>query len=205
MSNTKITTPIGTAVWPKLNEPDRRFEPEGVYEVKLRLPEDEAEALISKIMDTYTEDYRQACSLAGKKALKKANFPWGPATEKNMDTEEREEIPGMVDFKFKMKAKVTTRSGKSWEQRPVIYDSKLNPITDSDQHVGGGSKIRVSAEVYTWHAASMGFGVSLRPKAVQVIELKTYEGGGGDHGFEETEGYSAARDAGFSEEDDKDF
>lgn len=206
MSRTqKITTPIGVAVWPKLNEPDRTFQPEGVYEVKLRLPEDEADAMIQKIMDIHSEAYRAECAKAGKKALKKAPVPWGPAEEWNKDTETKEPLPGFVDFKFKMKAKVTPRNGKSWDQRPALFDSKLVPLPPDSDPIGGGSKIRISAEVYPWHAASMGFGISLRPKAVQVIELKTYSGSD-DHGFDEEDGFTVSGSSGSEHfKDDPDF
>lgn len=206
MKSVKITTPTGTAVWPKLNEPDRKFQPEGVYEVKLRLPENEAEALIEKIMDVHASAYREACSAQGKKALKKAPVPWGPAEQWNSDTETKEELPGFIDFKFKMKAKVTSRSGKSWEQRPALFDAQLNPIPEDSDPIGGGSVIRISAEVYPWHAASMGFGISLRPKAVQVIELKTYSGSNDDHGFDKKDGFTVKSSSPFDDEgDDQDF
>jgi hypothetical protein len=49
----------------------------------------------------------------------------------------------------------------------------------------------VNAEVYPWYTPSLGFGISLRPRGVQVIELKTY--GPKDatsFGFAEEDGYA---------------
>jgi len=181
-------------VWPKLNEPDRKFQPEGVYEVTLRLPEDEADGLIAKFMDIHAEAYRQVCSQQGKKALKKAALPWKTAEEWDKETETKIEKPGFIDFKFKMKAKVTSRSGKSWEQRPALFDARLTPLPADADPIGGGSKIRISIEVYAWYSASLGFGLTLRPKAVQVIELKTYSGSDGNHGFEAEDGFTVSPD-----------
>jgi len=200
----RVTTPAGTAIWPKLNEPDRKFQPEGVYEVTLRLPEGEAEVLIEKFMEVYSESYRTICSKEGKKALKKAALPWKQAEDWDKETETKVEKPGFTDFKFKMKAKVTPRNGKSWEQRPALFDAKLNPLPVDADPIGGGSIIKVSTEVYAWYSASLGFGLTLRPKAVQVIDLKTYTADAGSHGFESEDGFTVAS-ASESDETDSDF
>lgn len=203
----RVNTPSGMAIWPKLNEPDRKFQPEGVYEVTLRLPESEADVLIAKFMEVHAESYRVICSKEGKKALKKAALPWKPAEDWDKETESKVEKPGFIDFKFKMKAKVTPRNGKSWEQRPALFDAKLNPLPVDSDPVGGGSIIRISTEVYCWYSASLGFGLTLRPKAVQVLELKTYTTDSGSHGFEAEDGFTvSAPSASFdSEETDSDF
>ena len=70
--------------------------------------------------------------------------------------------------------KVTTKTGKSWEQRPALFDSRLQPLPADSDPVGGGSTIRVNAEVYPWYTPSLGFGISLRPRGVQVLEMRTY-------------------------------
>ena len=35
MANQIHVTPVGTAAWPWLNTPDVRYEPDGVYQVKM--------------------------------------------------------------------------------------------------------------------------------------------------------------------------
>ena len=47
--NPSITTPKGTAIFPKLNEPDKKFNPEGVYSLTLRLSDAEAKPLIAQL------------------------------------------------------------------------------------------------------------------------------------------------------------
>jgi hypothetical protein len=169
-----FTTPKGTAIFPKLNEPDKKFNPEGVYSVTLRLPEADARPLIEKLSKIHDEMLAEQAKSLGKKTLKTGSKPWKPATNWDKETETKTEVVGFTDFTFKLKAKVTTKSGKTWEQRPALFDSKLHPLPQDADPIGGGSIIRVSAEVYPWFTASLGFGITLRPRGVQVLDLKTY-------------------------------
>lgn len=194
MKNQTITTPKGTAVFPKLNEPDRRFKPEGEYKVTLRLPDSEAKALIEKLNAVRKSAYEEECKKNGNKKLKLAPVPWGTAMNWDSETSSKTELKGFTDFKFALKAEVKTKSGKSWQQRVALFDSRLLPIPDNADPIGGGSVIRVNAEIYPWYTASLGFGISLRCRGVQVIELKTYTGGkdATSFGFAEEEGFVAA-------------
>lgn len=189
--NPSITTPKGTAIFPKLNEPDKKFNPEGVYSLTLRLSDAEAKPLIAQLTKIHSEFYTEECKKMNKKALKQGAMPWKTATNWDKDTETRVEVPGFVDFSFKLKAKVTTKTGKSWEQRPALFDSRLQPLPADGDPVGGGSIVRVNAEVFAWYTPSLGFGISLRPRGVQVIDLKTY--GPKDatsFGFDQEDGYA---------------
>ena len=49
-------TPIGVAMYPKLTEPDYKFNTAGVYSVKLQLTEEEAEPIITEIKEIKTEN-----------------------------------------------------------------------------------------------------------------------------------------------------
>jgi len=76
-----------------------------------------------------------------------------------------------------MKAKVTTQDGTTFEQSPVIVSAETGERIE--QPVYGGSIIRVRGQVVPYTNAAAGIaGVTLRMKAVQVIELVS--GGGGD-------------------------
>lgn len=198
----KIVSPKGIAVWPKLNEPDRKFQPEGVYSTKLRISVDEAQSFIDKLNAMHAEAYRHECVKQGRKSLKQAPMPWATATDWDSENETRVDVDGFIDFKFSMKAKVTTKAGKSWEQRPAIFDAQLSPMPADSDHIGGGSVIRISAELYAWYSASLGFGITLRPRAVQVLELKVYAGKA-DHGFDAEDGFTVGGSQHFG--DDQDF
>jgi hypothetical protein len=82
---------------------------------------------------------------------------------------------GEVEIKFKMNA-IGNNGGDRWEQRPVLFDSKGRPM---NENIGSGSKIRVGSEIIPYYSAAIGAGISLRLKAVQVIELVEYSSGGG--------------------------
>ena len=57
--------------------------------------------------------------------------------------------------------------------------------------IGSGSILKMAVEVNTWFVPSQGFGYTLRLRAVQVLDLVEYGGGGdGSFGFgAEADGY----------------
>jgi len=59
----------------------------------------------------------------------------------------------------------------------------------SNENVGGGSKLKVAVVPYFWYTASLGAGITLQPKAVQILDLVTWSSGGSAeaYGFEVTE------------------
>jgi hypothetical protein len=59
-----------------------------------------------------------------------------------------------------------------------VFDGKGQPIkVDLIPNIGGGSKLKLACDVNTWHVASVGVGLSLRLRGVQVIELVEYGDG----------------------------
>lgn len=183
MSKKRMTSPKGTASWPKLNEPDTKFDAKGVYSVQLRMPEADAAAMIADLTSQYESYYADQVKEA-KKKLKRCDFPWSEVTN------DAGNPTGEVEFRFKMVAKIETKDGRSIEQRPILFDAKMRPMND---RVGGGSIIRVGFEPHLWFVPATGVGLSLRLKAVQVLELR--EGGGrtaADFGFSEEEGFETA-------------
>jgi len=174
----KLTTPCGIAVWPRLNEPDREFDANGLYHTKLRVSSKEAEEFMQKITAYRDENYAASCQQKGKKKLNQNDLPW----------KEDEENPGDIIISTKLKAKVVTRSGDSFEQRPDLVDAKLKP---TNVKIGGGSKLKLALEVNPYCTPAGDTGVTLWIKAVQILELVEY-GGGGSHGFTAAEGFESA-------------
>lgn len=199
----RFTTPKGTAQYPYLTKPDTKFNPEGEYKVKLELDAADAGELISFLdeqVELAVEKAKKDPKNAGKK-IKVGDAPYSVNEE-----------TGKASINFKLKAKVTTKSGETFEQRPAIFDAKGKPITDVN--IGGGSKVKVAYEVVPFYTALVGASISLRMKAVQVIDLVEFSGGASaeGYGFGEEEGYEAednsAESNGFNsetEEDNKDF
>jgi len=184
MTRIKKTSPQGTAVWPWLNEPDTRFDENGVYTVTLRLSAEDAEPFMADLKQIFRDGYDAEVKKQKKQKLKLANMPWTD----HEDDQGNE--TGMIDFKFKQKS-AYEYEGKKIENRVLLIDAKRNPVTDQ---IGGGSKIRVGFEPYVWYVPSMGVGMSLRLKAVQVIDLVQYTKGQNtdEFDFKEEDGYTTA-------------
>ena len=175
----KITTPVGTAVFPRLNEPDTQFDKDGLYNVVLRLPSEEAEETIAAITEVFKENLKSVSKEKGKK-VKQAPLPI-----KNVEDEDGSPT-GEVDIKFKLRA-VGKKDGQSWEQRPALFDSSGKPCSEN---IGGGATIKVGAEVVPYFTSSIGAVVTLRLKAVQVVNLVEFSSGGFESwGFSEEEGF----------------
>ena len=114
------------------------------------------------------EYYKNQCQLLKKKELKLAELPI------REDADKEGNKTGKVRIKFTLSAKIKSKkTGKEWEQRPAIFDTKGKIISE---RVGGGSVLKVACEVFPWYTPALGVGASLRCKAVQVIDLKSPSG-----------------------------
>lgn len=175
MARTKITSPKGIAVFPSLNKPDTKYNPDGEYKVTLKLQDTAAtQAYIAKIDEAMDENMQREQILTKKKNLKMADKPYSRDDD------------GNYFIKFKLKANVKTRDGKEFSQKPILIDAKKHPIT---ANVGGGSVIRIGAEVNEWNT-NQGVGVTLWVKLVQVLELKEYDATDG-FDIEEEDGWES--------------
>ena len=178
-----ITTAIGTAVYPHLNKPDKKFDKDGpgVYQVSLRLLDEEAAILISLLEEHHTEEYDKTCTEKKKPSLKQHAHPWAQELDDDGNS------TGHHLFKFKMKAETKT----GIKMRPVLFDAKRQPL---NENIGGGTKMKVAFEPSCWFVPSLGFGMTLRLKGVHVIDLVEYSGGLSAEGlgFGEEEGFETA-------------
>lgn len=176
----RYTTPKGTAKYPWLSEPDTKFNPDGDYKVTLVLPVEEADTIIQFLDEQMSASEAKAKKENPGKKVKVADAPY-----------KVDEDNGNVEINFKLKARVNMQNGDSFEQKPALFDAKGKPL--QDVNVGGGSKIKVSYECVPFYTALIGAGVSLRLRAVQVIDLVEFTGGvaASAYGFEEEEGYAA--------------
>jgi hypothetical protein len=184
--NAQMNTPCGVAVYPRLNEPDYKFDAGGVFSVTVRVPAEEGTELQSKLEKLLDTHHKKEMAERRKPNLKKAPLTVHPAT----DDEGNE--TGEIDFKFTMKHNVTTKNGKSWTQRPKLYDAKLQGFEGAV--IGGGSKLIVNFVASPYYTAALGAGIKLRLNAVQVVELREYKSGNKpeDFGFQVTEGFQAS-------------
>lgn len=188
----QLTTPTGIAVYPRLNEPDTKFDKDGVYSVELRLDleDPEVEKFLAALQTCEERSYQALCEEHGgatPKKLKRAPMPF--KEEEGMEGG----LPKTMRIKFKLKAKAGNAK-KSWTQRPIIYDALGSPY-DPIPSVGSGSEIRVAFQVVPYFTAMVGAGVSLRMKAVQIRRLVTFTPGDSfvSFGFEADPEASQAR------------
>ena len=147
------TTPIGIGNYPYLFTPDTQFEkPDGVFTVKFVLSEKEAKPFIKIYEDTL------------KARQQKDN------TEKRAPYNQYKILKdGTVEFKFKLKAKVVMKDGTDFEQRPKILNA--DKTVAEKQPVYSGSKMKIAFQAVSWANPMQGVGVTLRLKAVQLIEV----------------------------------
>ena len=186
MQLARVTTPLGSAVWPYLNTPDTKFDEDGVYKVSLRLDQDDeaVSSLVSLLQGEADKWYKSMTKEKKKPKLKKADLPWNEVIDEDGNP------TGETEIRFKLKAKIRTKDDRVIENRVALFDAEGTPFKSEDI-IGSGSKLKVCADVWGY-MAPIGCGVTLRIVAVQVLALKTYEGKSAqDFGFDKTEGFTA--------------
>lgn len=210
----RITTPRGVLIFPHITKPDTKYvKPDGEYHTKFALPAEESstqafikrlEEVLQKYIDENPDDLKPA-------VLKKAGRD--DLYEEELDDEGEE--TGRLIFKFKLKAVVETKD-KRWEQCPRLFDAKAQPI-EEEINPWTGTEGKCSLELFPYFMQNTkNFGISMRLKAVQILELKSGSGpGAGDFGFgAEEDGYTSDssgsahgfdEDAGSDADDEEDF
>lgn len=154
-----ITTPAGTARYcyltnPSMGEYDGEY---GLYRAELILSEEDWNALKNTLKPDYENAYQEECKKAGKD-LKKADTPF------KIDEE------GNHYVKVKMKGGGKRRDGSEYKLSVARFDAQGQPIKD-ETVIGGGSRIKLGLRARFWHVPAIGFGVTLEPQGVQVLEL----------------------------------
>ena len=167
--NTTVT-PTGKAVYPHVNEPNFRFDTNGMYSIKLHLKEDQYNAFKSKIDATVEAQYAAECAKQGGKKLRRAD-----------STPIRITPEGDFEIYAKQAAKKDTKKGVL-EFSVGIFDSKARP---SNAQVGGGSTVKLAVKPWCWFNPSLGFGYTLQLQSVQVLELVEYSNNGNVFGEED--------------------
>lgn len=146
------TTPVGTAQYPYIFTADTQFEKAGVFSVKLILSDEDAKPIVKLYEETL------------KARQEKEN------TDKRSAHNQYKVLKdGGIEFKFKLKNKVTMRDGTDFEQRPKILNA--DKTVAEEQPVYSGSKMKIAFQAVSWHNNLQGVGVTLRMKAVQLIEV----------------------------------
>lgn len=176
----------GTAMWAKVFEPDTKFNPDGDYSINIQMPVADAADMSEQLDQIVQAKFNEAIK---EDPRLKNTLTTQPVCQTVYDRDTGDDT-GNVEFKFKLKAKVRKRDGSTYEQAPAVLDSKKVPMS-KDTLVGNGSKVKVAFEPIPYVMPSTKkAGVSLRLKAVQVIDLVEY-GNSATSVFDEEDGYVA--------------
>lgn len=180
--NIELTTPRGTFRWPYLNEPDRQHDARGVYQVDLVLEPSEALDTFRSRLEEFRdaeEQRERAIRGDGKKFKVNGFFP----VRAEVDGETEEETGNFI-IRAKQKAVIDGRAGREVHVRPKLVDAKRQPMADP---IGAGTTGRLVVAAFPYYHPKEGFGVSLRLKVAQVIDLVEPQENLGD--LEEEDGY----------------
>lgn len=193
----------GTFVYPKVNKPDTKFKNEGQYQVRLRVPAEQAQPVMDRIdalaqealAETKATLIEQGKKVQAAKLSLAKDKPYRPA----LDDDGNE--TGEIEFNFKMTASGVDKDGRSWTRAPKFFSASGKELKGEDiPQVWGGTVGRVSG-TFNPFCTAIGAGVSLRLGAIQIIELVT-GGGGGDAasmGFGAEDGYEPPPSEGAAE------
>ena len=195
----QIVTPKATAVYPWLNTPDTKFSVDGEYKVTLKIGSEDAQPLINKIGEVI-EEYRDEQT---KKDPKIARYSDMLPYDEEVD--DQGNLTGNMLFKFKQKAKIHTKDGRTIDMKVALFDAQRTP---TDVIVGGGSEIKVAATLWPYVLpTTKSVGVSLRPSAVQILTLVSAGGSKMADLFDSEDGFVASNtnaEPSFDEEEDVD-
>ncbi|PZR36063.1 hypothetical protein [Caulobacter segnis] len=187
-----LLTPAGISIWPKLNEPDTKFNAAGEFHTKIAYDadDDSVKAFVAKL-EKIRDDFYDATVqrlIDEKKAGKAKNLKKLDVAKAELDEETGDET-GRILLNAKLKHKVVTKTGKSWEQKPDFFNAQKVALKNPPR-IGSGSKLRLFVEANPYLRETDGVvGVSLRLKAVQIITLVTGGARSADqYGFDEEDG-----------------
>ena len=173
-----VVTPTGTlSGFVALETPSTKFDDDGVYSCQVDFTGDDAQ-MMKRALDKLVAD---SVSDGLKRGVKKAANP--PYTIANK----------VLTVKFKQKAKIKARDGRTFDMTVKIFDAKGKEVTE-DLGIGTGTEVRVAYTSYAWAVAALGCGVTLQPGSVQIIKLVKYEGSGSNP-FDAVDGFTAAEKA----------
>lgn len=212
--NPRFVTPKAELLYPYLTEPDTKFNANGDYKAEAKLPAD-AELFDAKgkshgkIVDFLNQAIEESVAKSGEEHNGKKR------KGKTIEVTEADDPPFYLDgdtlfVKFKLKAFVEPQNGDSFTQAPVLFDSKGKKVKlDKNPWTGTIAKMNFECVPY-FNAKDAQAGVTLRMKAVQIIDPVFGGGASADEfGFGEEEGFEAGdepesegKSEGFEEEPD---
>lgn len=169
----RLTTPVVSCRYPRLNKPDTKFHKDGAYKVELLLSDADPThaAFLEELDQLWDQAVAEARAMGGKVAVaaERAEKPWQPL----------EDDPGVRMIRAKMKAK----TAKGIDRRPPLFGADGQPYV-SDEYLGGGSLLRVNLAPRPYYGAAVGFGITFYLNAVQVLRAVGGRDSAESYGFD---------------------
>lgn len=194
--NKSGVSPAGKLAWACLSKPSTKFKKDGEYSVKLVLDAATAKTLTDALRPQ-AEEARDTIISQEKDAKKAALLKrYTLAVPGVPELDDAAQETGNVVYSFRQTALIRPKdtSKEPFEVKIGVFDAKGKPLP-SGLMIGRGTVAKVAYEVVPYKMASDAtsgkIGVSLRLKAVQIIELVKYDNKSADaYGFGAEEGYS---------------
>lgn len=163
-------TGAGYAFFPHLKKTESiNGKDTGKYTIMLILNEADRNTLINEVRNTWNE-FLATPEMQGKKTRQ----DWNDGFRVYKDD---------TYAKFTASSQIKTRSGEVIPVTIPIFDGAGNPL-NFDREIGNSSVVKVAYELYPYYMSANVHGVSLRLRAVQVLDLKlTAQGTAGSFGF----------------------
>lgn len=174
MANNNIITKRGvshqgTAMFARLKKTEViNGKDTGKYTLMLALDKDGQQALWQDVQEVWNA-FIATPEMQGKTVQQH----WNNGFKKYKD---------VVYAKFGANAHIKTRQGDLIDITIPVFDGAGNPL-DLQGEIGNGSVIKVAYDLYPYYMSQAVHGVSLRLKAVQVLDLKVYNGGANASSF----------------------
>lgn len=163
-------SPVGTAKFPYLVQPDTKFDDRGTYKVDLIITEKEEKAIKSVATKLAAEFKKE--DVESNPTRKK----WGLHLPLLDDVTQDGEDTGQKVARFKQAATIRTRDGREIKKSILLFDSQGNRISDINPYSGTKMSVAYTMSAYA-NPTGKTYGVTFRLIAAQIIEL--VEGGTG--------------------------
>jgi hypothetical protein len=161
-----LVTPFGTLVFANLTKPrDYKGNGDFAYDTGFLLDGAQADEFIAQI-DAWMKDSQ------AESKLRPNDPPYTEHTDK-----EKNVVPGVTKFKFKLRAETKLKNGDVWKRKPKLVDADAKPI-EGPIRIGNGTRARIKYQPY-FSTGGNRAGVVLQPLLVQIVDLK----GGSDEDY----------------------
>lgn len=183
-----VNTPIGKAKWFKLVTPDEKYKK---YSLDLIVEDGpEIQSLIAKIEEMTAEAIEETRELAKPAQKKKVKDSGNRPIEEEYDQEGNP--TGRFVIKMRQNSIINTKEGPKKAYPPKLFDAQGGEIKGTARdtlQVFNGSELRANIELSKYGNVSIGCGVSIRPKAAQIIKIQSGSEFGGFDAVETDGGF----------------